>query len=234
MKTINITRDPYGRGFTPTRPRQIEIEEGITVLVGCNGAGKTTLLETIQSQVKAENIPCMFYSDLKEESLSKSYATFSGDMELFSELMSSSEGEAICVRFAEQLKKVMGFLDTGEVRTPYSDLFKALSGEEGEKKRETRERWILLDSLDSGASIDNIVNLKDVLKTIIEVAKTKNLSIYIVISANEYELATDNTCMDVTNGKKYHFQSYDEYKKVILETSKKLANRYKRIAERNQ
>jgi len=59
-RIINTWRDPYGEGFTPTRPRKIEIQPGLTVLVGCNGAGKTTLLDNIEEQLKEKKSPISF------------------------------------------------------------------------------------------------------------------------------------------------------------------------------
>lgn len=49
---ITTWRDPYGQGFNTTKPKKIDIESGLTVLVGCNGAGKSTLLLNIQEHCK--------------------------------------------------------------------------------------------------------------------------------------------------------------------------------------
>lgn len=65
-RIIKTWRDPYDEGFTPTRPKQIEIQPGLTVLVGCNGAGKTTLLRNIENQLRTENIPYNYYDNLHD------------------------------------------------------------------------------------------------------------------------------------------------------------------------
>jgi len=44
-KVIKTWRDPYDRGWLLTKPKEIFIKPGLTVLVGCNGAGKTTILK---------------------------------------------------------------------------------------------------------------------------------------------------------------------------------------------
>ena len=65
-REINTWRDPYDMGFTPTRPKKIEIQPGLTVLVGCNGAGKTTLLHNIAQELKKNGVPHHFYSNLND------------------------------------------------------------------------------------------------------------------------------------------------------------------------
>lgn len=55
MLKIKTWRDPYDAGFSTTRPKEISINEGLTVLVGCNGAGKTTLLMNIKDQCRTDN-----------------------------------------------------------------------------------------------------------------------------------------------------------------------------------
>ena len=47
MREIKTWRDPYCEGWSICRPRQIELQLGLTVLVGCNGAGKTTFLHIL-------------------------------------------------------------------------------------------------------------------------------------------------------------------------------------------
>ena len=43
---------------------------------------------------------------------------------------------------------------------------------------------------------------------------------YIVVSANEYEMANNENCLDVCKGKYIKFKDYDEYKEFILESRK--------------
>ena len=56
MLTIKTWRDPYDSGFSPTKPTSIQIETGLSVLVGCNGAGKTTLLQNIKEEINIKNL----------------------------------------------------------------------------------------------------------------------------------------------------------------------------------
>ena len=42
--------------------------------------------------------------------------------------------------------------------------------------------------------------------------------IYIVISANEYEMARGEQCFDVYNGKYVTFNDYEEYRNLVLQS----------------
>ena len=63
---IKTWRDPYDSGFTPTKAKEIELNTGLTVLVGCNGAGKSTLLRNIWNECKKYHIPCLVYDNLHD------------------------------------------------------------------------------------------------------------------------------------------------------------------------
>ena len=86
-----------------------------------------------------------------------------------------------------------------------------------EELETSKERWILLDAIDSGLSVDNIVDLKEQLfETILEY--NCGNEIYIIVSANEYELARNEMCFDVYNGKYIEFKNYEEYRDFILKS----------------
>ena len=69
---------------------------------------------------------------------------------------------------------------------------------------ETKERWLLLDAIDSGFSIDNVIEAKDFFKMVINDFADHGYELYIVVSANEYELANGEDCFDVMNGNMYN------------------------------
>jgi hypothetical protein len=54
--------------------------------------------------------------------------------------------------------------------------------------------------------------------------KQENQDIYIVISANEYELARCEKCFDVQNCKYREFKTYDSFRKFILKSREKRDN----------
>ena len=119
---------------------------------------------------------------------SRSRAAFCGDLTFVAQGMCSSEGENIALnmwRFAGSIGKFL------------------------RDNTDKDEVWILLDAIDSGLSIDAVDDLKEGLfKTIFSYFSDKE--IYIICSANEYELASDTDCFDVQSGKYISFSDYSE------------------------
>ena len=226
MRKIKTWKDPYGEGFSVCKKRNITLEPGLTVLIGCNGAGKTTLLHNIMEELKQENIPVMMYDNLKEggsETLSE--ACFNNEIAFVATAACSSEGENILMNLRRLVAKLKLFIDTGEFikNKNFHKLFKDAKKED-EKENNSKERWILLDAIDSGYSIDNIIDLKRLFNAIFE--STKDKEIYIIISANEYELVRGEKCFDVWQGKYISIKSYDAYRKAILKSRKQKDKRF--------
>lgn len=227
-RKIKTWRDPYGEGFSTCRKREIEIIPGLTVLVGCNGAGKTTLLKNISSELKKENIPVFFHSEDKDGG-SKSIGAnlFDGDMTTAAAALCSSEGENITINLGKIAGKLRQFILTGRVVDKQYNLMRALAGETEEKPITSNERWVLLDAMDSGYSIDNVIDMKNFFQVVMEDAEKSGIELYIVISSNEFELAYGENCFDVMCGKYIRFEKYEEYKKFILKTREKKEKRHK-------
>lgn len=234
---IKTWRDPYDAGFTPTRPKQIELKAGLTVLVGCNGAGKTTLLRNIESRAKENGIPVHMFDNLHDggmQSISSVFAGFSdidGDsMEMFSTMFSSSEGERISLNIARQAKLHRHFIETGEVNNAMNRLKKALSSFDDDKDADsvdTNIRLLLFDASDSGVSIDSVCELKDYFRFIVDRAQENGIELYVVVSANEYEMCRDEECFDVNAGKYVAFKDYDDYRRFILRSRERKDKRFK-------
>lgn len=232
-RMIKTWRDPYGEGFSTCRKKEVEFQPGLTVLVGCNGAGKSTMLHNIREKLKSENIPVFFFDNEKDGgSKSATESIWHGDIEFAATAMSSSEGENISMNLGKCASKWKKFLLEGDNSSLHDRLAKALFAKNDEENDEkeakiANERWILLDAMDSGYSIDNVIEMKDLFNLVIDDAKRMNIDLYIVISSNEYELVHESDCMDVTEGKYMTFPSYEEYKKFILHTRKKKDKQYK-------
>lgn len=232
-RKIKTWRDPYDEGFSTTRLKEIEIQSGLTVLVGCNGAGKTTLLHNIKEVLSKENIPIYSYDNTKDSVSNKFDAfAFKGDFSTISTSICSSEGENINIslnKLAPELKK---FIDTGW--SPDDDRKQRAAkfyGETYKFENTSKERWILLDAIDSGFSIDNVINLKGFFKLLMSESERQGFILYIVVSANEYELANGENCFDVMEGKYITFEDYESFKKFILKTSDKKFKRNQRSEE---
>lgn len=237
MRKIKTWRDPYDTGTNLFRLREIEIHLGLTVLVGCNGAGKSTLLQNIKSELVKEKIPVVMFDNLKDGgSNGASNAMFNNDIAMFANMWTSSEGENISNNFSMWLQGVHNFIVDGKYKSGrkfenFRDCFRDQDEvkKENELLRENKERWILLDATDSGLSIDNVIEFKEVFNLIIEDGKSFDKEIYIVISANEFELVRGEPCFDVNVCKYLSFKDYEDYRKFIIKSAKKKAKRLERM-----
>lgn len=222
-RIIKTWRDPYDAGFSTCRKKQIEVQQGLTVLVGCNGSGKTTLLHNIKSELKKEDIPVFYYDNEKDggnNSISESI--FYGNLSFTATALCSSEGENISLNLSKIASKLRKFVETGDNGDRFNALAKTLAlKDDNEENNVSNERWILLDAMDSGYSIDNVIEMKDFFDLVIKDAKEFGIELYIMISSNEYELAHESKCFDVMEGKYIQFASYEDYKKFILRTREK-------------
>lgn len=191
-------------------------------MVGCNGIGKTTFLHQLRENLKKLNIPYIEYDNLHEGGRNSiSEAGFNEDFAFLATAIQSSEGENIVMNIGKLASELKYFVKTGKVKekNPFAKVFKNIDGYKDEKEEFLPERWILLDAVDSGLSVDNIVDIKEYLfKTILEY--NFGNEIYIVISANEYEMAREEQCFDVYNGKYITFKDYEDYRNMILESKK--------------
>lgn len=223
-RTFIIETKPYDDVRIFNR-KNIEIQPGITVLVGCNGAGKSTLINAIQEQLKKNNIEYLNYDNLHDGgNHSVSNAMFYNNTELAASMMCSSEGETITLNIINLVENIVYYLKHGKTkRTALDNLIENMVNE---KREETvsQERWIFFDAIDSGLSIDNILDFKEfVLDPIIK----NNSDLYVIISANSFEMASGEQCLDVYNGQYCTFDNYEEYKKFICKTRERKEKRYK-------
>jgi len=198
MRKFDVQRDPYEKGKRIFEKSSVSVNPGITVLVGCNGAGKTTMLRQIEEQLENEEEPFVSF-DNKTEGGQRAMDSF-GFFKQFAELATmvcSSEGEQIMIVLGKQAKKV------------------------GELSRNNQDRniFVLLDAVDSGFSIDNICALK---KYLFDLAiKNHPKDVYIICTANSYEMARGEDCIDVISCEHVRFNDYEEYRNFVIETSKK-------------
>lgn len=206
MRTFKIDKDPYERSNLYYR-NSVTFEPGITILIGCNGCGKTSLLNQIQYNLSKENIPYTVYDNLKDgEENARSKAGFLGDLNFLATAIQSSEGENIIMNMCNIARQM------GALAQKYSD---------------AKELWFLFDAVDSGLSIDNIIDLKeDLFEAAIKYNPDKE--IYIIASANEYELCHGEKCFDTYLCKYINIRSYKQYKNFILRSRKRKDKREKK------
>ena len=219
-----------GTDFDICKKKTITIKDGVTVLIGCNGAGKTTMLHQLKHNLSNDNIPVIMFNNLQDGGHhSVSSAAFHNDFSFVATAMCSSEGENIVMNLGQFAKRLGRFVSTGKDEKDMSSLARAFSAARGEtvdlEPEIPNERWILLDAIDSGLSVDNIVDVKEYLfKTIFQ--HNPKMQIYIIVSANEYEMAREEQCFDVINGKYINVPDYEAYRQFILDSKAEKEKRY--------
>ena len=105
------------------------------------------------------------------------------------------------------------FVRTGQEQ---KDRLAILFSGEAEKEITSKERWILIDSADSGLSIDALCEVRDFFNLVVKDAAEVGVEIYIVVSTNQYEFTVDNNCLDVQTLKPISIKTYNKYRSVIM------------------
>ena len=206
-RTFKIIPNYYEEDIELYKKKVIEFHPGVTVLIGCNGAGKTTLLRQIEYALEKNDIPVIKFDNLHDGgSNARSEAAFYEDFTFLATSICSSEGENIIMNMNNFSKKIGRFFTLNA---------------------NASEIWILLDAIDSGLSVDGVDDLKKYLfETIFKHNQDKE--VYIICSANEYELARGEMCLDVINGEYISIKDYEEYRNMILNSRKLKDERYRK------
>ena len=219
-KEFKICRRYYDERIMYKKSK-VTIEPGVTVLIGCNGAGKSTLQQIMKDQLKSEQIEYLSFDNLKQGGdRAMSGAAFYNNFDLMASMVCSSEGENIRINLLNVAKNIGGYLKDGEDNSSFSKRLIKIFKEDEEEKVQSDERWLFFDAVDSGYSIDNVIEFKELLEIIMEDFKDSGLDLYIVVTANEYEMCINEPCLSVIDLKYVNINSYDEYKKFILESRK--------------
>ena len=202
-KTINLTvsTKPFDDDTKIYLRKDFTFEPGLTSLVGCNGSGKTTLIDFyLKSYVRKNKIEYIFWNDRRSGgSTLMQQCMDNDDMNGVISLFMSSEGERISYALLDVFKNI-------------GRCFRVCKGQ---------SVVIMFDAIDSGMSVDEICETRDViLDIVIPDAEKQNVTPYFVIAANNYEWCSDNRIhnIDVQTGKSLDINSYDDYKKIILKS----------------
>lgn len=208
MRTIEISENPLCLPHNMYPSDTIKLQTGLTVLVGCNGSGKTTLLTMLKQELHANNIPYIKFDNLLQGGeRARENAALRDDFSFVIQAAQSSEGENIVLNMGKLAAKAGKFV---------------------KENPDINELWILMDAVDSGLSIDNICDIKQYLfKPILNDHRLANKAVYIVVSANTFEMACDAQCLDVQTFEYRKFASYEEYRAFIIESKKKKTARDK-------
>lgn len=184
-------------GIHPGFP--LSLRPGYTALVGPNGAGKTTLLRQVEEIAKAKGYDVFYYSNQEDGgSTSMERNMLQDNLQFVATAMCSSEGERVAMSFADILPKL-----GSRVRKDIA---------------EDKPLFILLDGLDSGASIDRTREMMNLFELIERDAGVQpggaEHEVYILAAVNSYEMAR-RRCINVRTGESMMFGGYEEYANFI-------------------
>lgn len=206
---IKLEQDYYDTGVKLFPYKTLNLEPGITVLVGCNGSGKTTLLKQIKCHCSDNNVKHLHYDNYKDGGGHAMQSNLLlNDIKAVALDAVSSEGERIFYninRYSSKIKKAIDDLKNGD------------------------EFVLLLDAIDSGldtATIDLVK--KNLLHQIVSYCDKKGIIAYIVITSNSFEMGRNERCISLVDGKYHNLKTYDSYRKVIEKTFQLKMNRYNR------
>ena len=171
----------------------LDLKPGYTPLVGPNGAGKTTLLHQLRDYAKEHGCLVFEYSNLADGgNVAREAYLFKGEAALLAASAFSSEGEQVALNFGQAIRK--------------------LGAAVREAKEQGKPLFILLDALDSGASIDRARELREFFDM---VCRDAGETAYIVCACNSYELVRGVAGINVRTGKRVRFKDYEEYANFI-------------------
>ena len=193
---IKVNTKPFDDDLKLYQRKEFTFVPGLNSLVGCNGSGKTTLIDCfLIPSLRKDKIEHYKYNDRRQggSMLMDRMLNVDDDMYGLVRMYMSSEGERIVVG----LEKVI---------TALPSFFKENKG---------KPTFLLLDAIDSGMSVDEICEIKELLlDVVIPDAKNRfDIDLYVVIAANNYEWCNDDRIhnIDITTAKTLKFKSYEEY-----------------------
>lgn len=207
MLKMKLNQNMYLDKKNMYKYRYVQFNEGFTVLVGCNGSGKTTMLAQIAKYCDKEKIKYLEYDNLNNggKDAMQSFHNFD-EMSEFTQYLISSEGERISQNICRIARNI---------------------GRLVSRAMPKEKVVILFDAVDSGLSIDGIMDIKKhLIHFACNDAKKRGVEIYFIVAANSYELASNEDCLCVRNGKHRIFKSYNSYKSEILRSYREKMERY--------
>lgn len=210
-REFRIRKDYWDIGEDMFDKGRFTINRGVTVLIGCNGAGKTSHLMQIKETLRERKIPFFEYNDVvdgRDMGKSRVANAFMFNPALLATMVCSSEGENIVINLGQKAEEIGKMI-------------------RGCLEKDEKEAWVLLDAVDSGLSIDNVMNIKNYLFKPIMATTEGKLDAYIVVAANSFEMAKGEDCLNVITQEHVKVTDYEEYRKIILETFRRKDERGK-------
>lgn len=178
--------------------------EGINCLIGSNGSGKSLLMKELRRKAKEDNIPYYYYDSFYEMRVIKDHVYLTNPNFLVN-LKQCSEGQQRILLLKEALETCGKFIN------------------ECIKNKKT-EAWLLFDSIDTSLTIDNISEMKEVFREMIEDCRDNHITLFVVLAGNSFELANNERCI-ILKDKDWSIKQINDYlvyRKLFISSSKNL------------
>ena len=228
---FKIDKNPYDRQLFTNDTLVLE-PNSISCLVGCNGTGKTTAIEYIRNRLRklhAEEFEETPYSGLgkvlqsinnKDEPKNNNNLYFAD----FNKHTKTAKDEMASFL----MHAAVSFSSTGEgISHRLGKMLYMLGSSINKIKNQNASIFIFFDDCDAGTSLDKIIEIKDVFNLIVDHCKATNVTYYIVLTANSYEMCRDLDCISVHDFKHIRFTDYEDYKRFVLESAANKEHSYK-------
>ena len=205
VRTIRTRRCWYGDRTRIFNKGSVDIPAGRTILVGVNGSGKSTLIDAITETLSEIHVP---YKEFDNTGMHGGQSILArcmshGDMTGLASAYMSSEGERMIMSGNSFFERVSEYI----------------------RSNHGGECWVLLDAVDSGLSIDNIVDMKGLLDMMEQHAQGEDVTLYVIAAANAFELVCGERCLEPKTGRFMEFHDYDSYRKFCLDSRKRKEKR---------
>ena len=195
-------------------------ENNVYCLVGCNGLGKSTVLTQMTMDAK-DNLSKDSYDLSSELTMQWSFEDETNPSEFDSFYLLGNR----FTRFGKTEHDYMmvdllgAFQSSGESNVYYmSKVIGAV--EKCINLIRNKTLYLLIDDLDVGVSIDVLQDANRLFGRLVDYLKANNVTYYIIITANSYELTKGKRCIDIINMKEISFDSYEDYAKYVIKTRK--------------
>lgn len=172
----------------------------LSVLVGRNGYGKTSFIRSLERYGEEHGFRVLAWND-NDDGRGEARKRFLsvGDIESLAMVSFHSEGQTLLNAF--------------------SVLFVDRAGRLARTAKKGDKLLLLADQVDSGLDICRIDDIKDFLKNVmIPDMVSKGLEVYCVLTANSFEMAVGEDCVDPRTGKHMVFNDLDSYRDYIART----------------
>lgn len=192
-------------------PKEIDLSSQVVLLFGGNGVGKSTLIKTIlgekyrgefKSDITGNSMTMFRYIDSEQNSRELQRNPMVGYNGMFN------------------MHNIANMINAQELSEGQSIIYTVQEFLHLAKEQDIdKESLFVVDEVDSGLSVDNIIWLCDEIKCIAK----NNPNIQFVIAFNNYEFCEQfSEVTSMYTGEKLVINSYDQYKKELLKWRKKL------------